>query len=53
MATGINIYNNLMTGIWISNCIDRWPLWRKIAARFFEKYRLSKEEYENFVLGDN
>lgn len=43
-TTGFNIYE----AVWLEKYIDSLPLWRKILARFFEKYRITKKEYDTW-----
>jgi hypothetical protein len=35
--------------IWIERYIKSLPLWRKILARYFEKYKVTKEEYDKNI----
>lgn len=42
MYTEVNLYRYLKT----------LPLWRRILLKFFERYRISKEEYDKWFMND-
>ena len=44
MGTGQS--NSIYNPIWIELYCRSLPLWRRILARYFEKYKVTKEEYE-------
>lgn len=34
--------------MWVARFLEELPLWRKILARFFDKYKVSQEEYREW-----
>jgi hypothetical protein len=39
----------LYNPIWVNLWIESIPFWRKILARYFEKYKLTPEEYREWL----
>ncbi len=38
--------NIIYNPIWVEKYVRSLPLWRRFLARFFEKYKVTKEEYD-------
>ena len=49
MANDVSFLNNYMyNSIVIERYFYSLPLWRRLIARFFEKFKITKEEYDNW-----
>lgn len=38
---------------WIGLYIERLPWWRKLAAHFFERFRVTEKEYIDWIISKN
>ena len=47
MANGIT-YNFQYNSILITRYVYSLPFWRRVLARYFEKYRVTKKEYDEW-----
>ena len=47
MVSGINPYESFF----IEEYTNSLPLWRKVLAKFFERFRVTKKEYDDWFCG--
>lgn len=49
MGTSNELYNSIKyNSSQVGMFLNTLPLWRKILARYFNKYKIRKEEYDNW-----
>jgi len=45
--------SDLFQPMWITRFVESQPLWRRLLARYFDRYKFSKEEYLNWLYALN